>query len=156
MKTVLWWVRRDLRLSDNQALTAAAADAARVVPVYLLGPEMIDGIDGRDRSDKRHEFLLGGLYNLDRDLRSRGSRLIVRRGDPKAELTLLLSETGATAIFAEEEYSPDAMTRDRALAKTLPLQLHGGLTVRPPEAVRQANGQPHSVYTPFRLSLIHI
>ena len=36
--TALWWVRRDLRLADNPALTAAAAQGA-VVPVFILDPE---------------------------------------------------------------------------------------------------------------------
>ena len=35
-KTVIHWFRRDLRLTDNPALTAAAKDGARVVPCYVL------------------------------------------------------------------------------------------------------------------------
>jgi len=33
------------------------------------------------------ERKVGGLRRLDEDLRARGSRLIVRRGDPRDELT---------------------------------------------------------------------
>ena len=34
--TVIWWLRRDLRLADNLALGAALAQAGRVIPVFVL------------------------------------------------------------------------------------------------------------------------
>ena len=37
MTTAMWWLRRDLRLSDNGALAAAAAKGD-VVPVFVLDP----------------------------------------------------------------------------------------------------------------------
>ena len=33
MRTAIWWVRRDLRLADNQALTVALNQAEQVLPV---------------------------------------------------------------------------------------------------------------------------
>ena len=41
--TVLWWLRRDLRLADNDALAAALAGGRRVVPVFILDPVLLDG-----------------------------------------------------------------------------------------------------------------
>ena len=32
METAVWWIRRDLRLTDNQALAAALNAADRVIP----------------------------------------------------------------------------------------------------------------------------
>ncbi|MGD9148141.1 MAG: deoxyribodipyrimidine photo-lyase, partial [Anaerolineae bacterium] len=80
---------------------------------------------------------------------ARGSRLILRRGDAKEELAALLAETGASAIFAEAEYSPPAMGRDAEVEKALPLRLYDGLTVHPPYVVKQGNGKPYTAYTPF-------
>ena len=40
MSTALWWIRRDLRLSDNQALAAALAAADQVVPIFVLDPAL--------------------------------------------------------------------------------------------------------------------
>ena len=37
--TTLVWFRRDLRLADNPALSAAVADSDHVVAVYLHAPE---------------------------------------------------------------------------------------------------------------------
>jgi deoxyribodipyrimidine photo-lyase len=146
MTTALWWVRRDLRLTDNQALVAALARAEQVVPVFVLDPTLLKS---PFVGDKRVAFLFGGLRQLDAGLRARGSRLVVRRGDPLAELEALLGETGAIGIFAEKDFSPYARQRDGLVADALPLHLAGGVTVHPPSTVLKANGTPYTVFTPF-------
>jgi deoxyribodipyrimidine photo-lyase len=146
MTTALWWIRRDQRLTDNQALATALASAEQIVPVFILDPLLLDAPDA---GDKRVAFMLGGLRQLDADLRARGSRLVVRRGDPVAELAALVQETGASAVFAEEDPWPYAREREARVASVLPLQLTGGLTVHPPGAVRKADGTPYTVFTPF-------
>jgi len=146
MKTALWWVRRDLRLTDNQALAAALAHADQVIPVFILDPTLLGAPDA---GEKRVAFLFDGLRVLDADLRARGSRLIVRRGDSADELTALLAESGADAVFAEEDYRPYTQRRDARVAETLPLHRVGGLTIHPPGAVLKADGTPYTVFTPF-------
>jgi deoxyribodipyrimidine photo-lyase len=144
--TAIWWVRRDQRLSDNQALAAALEQAEQVIPALVLDPVLMSAPDA---GDKRVAFMLGGLRQLEADLRSRGSGLIVRRGDPAAELATLVQQTGAQAIFAEEDYWPYARQRDSRIAQSLPLHLVGGLTVHPPGMVLKADGTPYTVFTPF-------
>ncbi len=146
MGIAIWWIRRDLRLSDNQALRAVLDGTARVLPVFILDPALwnSDYI-----GDKRRAFLLGGLRALDADLRARGSRLIVRHGPPDEELARLRDETGAGTIFAEADVSPYARRRDARVAASLPICLIGGLTIRPPEAVRKKDGGVYTVYTPY-------
>ncbi len=78
MTTVIWWTRRDLRLADNQALTAALRNGGRVVPFFVLDPTLLSA---PDVSEKRVAFLFGGLRALDADLRARGAGLIVHRLD---------------------------------------------------------------------------
>jgi deoxyribodipyrimidine photo-lyase len=36
VKTAIWWARRDLRLADNQVLSAALAQAEQVVPLFVV------------------------------------------------------------------------------------------------------------------------
>ncbi|UCC62959.1 MAG: deoxyribodipyrimidine photo-lyase [Anaerolineae bacterium] len=144
--SALWWIRRDLRLTDNQALAAALACADRAIPVFVLDPKLWAS---PYVGDKRLAFLLSGLRQLDADLRARGSRLVVRQGDPRDELATLTAESGAEAIFAEEDFSPYAQRRDRLVVETLPLQLTPGLTVHPPDMTVKADGTPYTVFTPF-------
>ena len=92
--TAIWWLRRDLRLADNDALAAALAGGRRVVPLFILDPVLLDGPTS---SPARTAFLLGGLRALDADLRARGSRLVALRwsGD-KPPTALHPSTAGST------------------------------------------------------------
>jgi deoxyribodipyrimidine photo-lyase len=143
---VLWWVRRDLRLTDNQALAAALEHADQVVPVFVLDPVLLGSPTA---GEKRVAFLLAGLRQLDADLGAIGSRLVVRRGDPAQELATLAGEVEAEAVYAEEDYWPYGRERDKRVAEKVPLRLTGGLTVHPPLAVLKADGTPYGVFTPY-------
>jgi len=90
----IWWVRRDLRLLDNPALIAALQHG-RVVPIFVLDPALLRT---RRTAPKRLAFMLSGLRCLDASLRARGSRLVVRSGDPVEVLARLVGKTGAVAI----------------------------------------------------------
>ena len=140
--TSIWWIRRDLRLSDNLALQAALR-AGPVLPVFLLDPHF-DSV-----SPRRRNFLYEGLRALGGQLQARGSRLTLRRGEPIEALRRLLAETGADAIYAERDTTPYALARDTRAARTLPLTLVHGQTVHPPEQVQKADGSPYTIYTPY-------
>ena len=145
-RLALWWIRRDLRLRDNPALHAALNHAGQVLPVFIIDDALWHS---PYVGEKRLAFLLGGLRALDADLRARGSRLLVRSGDPVAALTRLARETGADALFAQADVSPYARQRDARVAAALPLHLTPGLTALPVDAVRKADGGPYVVYSPY-------
>jgi len=142
MKSI-WWIRRDLRLTDNPALQSAL-EVDSVIPVFILDPRLLSR-----PAPRRQAFLFNGLRVLDADLRQRGGYLIVRRGETLEQLRSLLAETGATTIFAEEDYTPYATKRDSAIAHELPLQLVLGQVVQHPEFIKKADGDPYTVYTPY-------
>jgi deoxyribodipyrimidine photo-lyase len=146
MKTAVWWIRRDLRLRDNQALTGALRFGGQVLPVFVLDPKLLNSTYS---SEKRLTFLFEGLRSLESELQARGSYLLLRRGEPVAVLLELLQELGAEAVFAEEDISPYARRRDAAAAQHLPLHLVSGLTARSPREVVKADGTPYTVFTPF-------
>ncbi len=146
--TVIWWIRRDLRLADNQALAAARQAGDNVLPVFVADPRLIHSPYSNER---RWAFLLAGLRALDADLRARGSRVIFCAGDPVAVLPDLVQRTGAVAVYAEADGSPYARRRDEAAGQRLPL-LHftDGVTALPLGSVRKANGAPYVVYSPYK------
>lgn len=147
MKTAVWWIRRDLRLTDNQALAAALHAADQVIPLFIVDPFF-------DQSayvgQKRRAFLWAGLRQLDADLRQRGGRLIVRYGRPQDVLAAVLAESGAEAIFAEEDFTSYARRRDSQIANQLLLTLTAGVVVHPPGTVLKQDGEPYTVFTPFK------
>ncbi len=146
MATAIWWIRRDLRLADNPALAAALAQADQVIPLFILDPHLAQA---PTTAPARLAFLHDGLRVLDADLRQRGSRLIWQEGPPLAVLTRLTQATGACCIVAQADVSPYARRRDARIGRDLPLQLTGGVTVFPPDAVKKADGTPYTVFTPF-------
>lgn len=140
----IWWIRRDLRLNDNQALTAALKQGKGVIPVFILDQNLV-----RKSAEKRAAFLFSGLKVLDASLRRLGSRLIIRSGNPSEALIRLIQESAAQQVFAEEDISPNAIKRDAAAARLVDLQLVGGLGIHPVNAVRKPDGQPYTVFTPY-------
>ena len=155
MSTVaILWMRRDLRLADNPALTAAAA-ADRLVPVFCLDPRLLDG---RHRSGSRTQFMLDCLHDVDRSLRELGSRVVIRRGHPERELAALARDVGATAVHAAADVGPYARKRDQAVSSALAacdvdLVLHPGtFVVDDPAEIRTGDGGPYTVFTPYHRS----
>jgi deoxyribodipyrimidine photo-lyase len=137
------WLRRDIRLNDNPALNAALHYGA-VVSVFILDPHLISNTPKR-----RQDFLFSGLRELDAQLKLKGSRLILRSGEPENVLRELLAESHAQAIVAEEDFTPYARRRDARINHHLPLQLVDGQTVHHPASVRKSDGNPFIVFTPF-------
>jgi deoxyribodipyrimidine photo-lyase len=139
--TALLWYRRDLRVADHPALHAALGDD-RVVPVFCFDDRLLRG---RHASGPRTQFLLECLNDLDRSLRDRGSRLVIRHGRPERELPLLAREVGATTIHATADTGPFAARRD---ARVADLVLHPGLGAVDEPLLTKA-GKPYTVFTPF-------
>ena len=141
----IWWIRRDLRLTDNAALHSAL-EAGSVLPVFILDPAFDSS------STRRKDFLYASLHSLDKDLRERGSYLLIRTGKPLDVLKKLIAEINAEAIFAEEDFTPYARKRDMEIEHHLPLRLVNGQTVHHPNAITKADGNPYTVYTPYSKS----
>jgi deoxyribodipyrimidine photo-lyase len=145
------WLRRDLRLSDNPALSAAAARGGPVVVAWVHAP----GEEGESApGGAARVFLHGALRSLSDALSARSGRLVLRRGPTIKALIDLARESGADAIFANRVWDPPILARDeRAVAALrangLEARLFGDGVLFPPDAVRTAGGGPFRVFTPF-------
>ena len=144
MRTAIWWIRRDLRLLDNQALQYALTQADTVIPVYIL-----DSILLEHKSTRRHNFLFHNLLSLANHLEELGCPMVLRQGIPAVELSRLKEECGASLITAEADFSSYARQRDRNIINELNLKLVNGLLIYPPGTAVKADGTPYTVFTPF-------
>ena len=152
----LLWFRADLRLGDNPALAAAVARKAAVIPVFLWAPEE----EGRWQPGGATRWWLdASLRSLDASLRERGSHLVVRRGPALETLRTVLRETGATSVYWNRRYEPDAIARDRQVKEGLRADgiearsFNGSLLMEPWENVK-GDGTPYRVFTPFWKSML--
>ena len=149
--TAIVWFRRDLRVHDQPALTAAAREAERVLPVFVLDDTLVHG---RFPSGPRTAFLLESVRELRAALRERGGDLVLRRGRPERELPALAAATGAGAVHFASDVSPFATARDRrveaALAEAgVEARRHPGVFVADVAAPRTKDGRPYTVFSPF-------
>jgi deoxyribodipyrimidine photo-lyase len=146
------WFRRDLRVADHPALSAAAARADRVVGVFCLDDRLLTA--GR-ASGPRTQFMLECLADLDRSLRDRGSCLVIRRGVPEREIVAVAETVGAGEIHFTRDATPYARARGRRVAAAcaaagIGLVGHPGLwAVDDPALVVSGGGTPYQVFTPF-------
>jgi deoxyribodipyrimidine photo-lyase len=139
------WFRRDLRLSDQAALVAAAAEGP-VIPVYILDD---DTPKHRAMGAASRWWLHHSLASLDTSLREKGSRLILRRGKCDEQLALIAEESGATQVHCLRHYEPWWRNAERAVAKQVDLQCHDGNYLAPPGTLMTGGGTPYKIYTPF-------
>jgi deoxyribodipyrimidine photo-lyase len=144
MSTAIWWIRRDLRLSDNPALYEALKCHQTVIPLFILDDILLE-----QSSTLRNSWLFGSLLLLEKDLIARGSRLIVRKGKPIEVLPKFFSETQSEYIYAQRDYSPYAVRRDALISKLIPLILKDRLTIFPANVAKKLNGEPYIKFTPF-------
>ncbi len=143
------WFRQELRLADNPAMRAAAADG-NVLPLYVLD----DAAAGDWRMGGAHRWWLhGSLEALGRDLAQAGAPLVLRRGDAAGILAELAASTGATAVHAGQMVEPWARAQDEAVRAALPdgvtLRLHRAGLLYDPAAVKTKTGGAYGIYTPF-------
>lgn len=150
MSVGIHWFRRDLRISDNISLAAAARDFDAVVPVFILDDRYRDGSVG----PSRFVFLRESLEDLNASLRRLGARLIVRPGPASRALPQLLSETGAVAVYANEEIGPDPARRDADVRRAIEdlgskFRLFADGLVVDPREIATGEGRAYTVFTPF-------
>ncbi|MEO7426256.1 MAG: deoxyribodipyrimidine photo-lyase [Fibrobacteria bacterium] len=151
----LVWFRLDLRLSDHPALHQAARRGP-VIPVYIDEDASGSGRNGNEWAPGAASrwWLHHSLASLDADLRARGVRLILRRGDPLAVLRDLIRETGAEAVHWSRRYEPALDLRDRKIAQALrgdgvEVEAFASALLFEPESIRTQTGGPYQVFTPY-------
>jgi len=92
---------------------------------------------------------MAGLTALKQSLEKRGSQLTLLQGNPLEVLKRLTNQFEVSAIYAEEDYTPYAIQRDRLIQETHPLNLIDGLTIQHPEWARKKDGTTYSTFIPF-------
>ena len=151
MSTAIHWFRRDLRLTDNTALNAAAAAHNRVIPAYILSAWKTHH---RWTGPHRQKFLCDAIASLDTGLRRAGSFLVLRQGDAVETLVQLLKETNATAVYTNRDPDPYGRETERRLALALEklgakLHLYKDASLHERDEVLTGSKTPFRVFTPY-------
>ena len=151
MRKVIHWFRRDLRVTDNTALSEAARRAEQVLPVFILEDAFRTG---PDVGAARLAFLLRSLESLRENLKWLGYPLIVRQGKSELELPELCREAGAEAVFCNRRYEPYAQARDERVfaalnAAGVGFEVFKDAVIWDEEEILTQAGKPFTVFTPY-------
>ncbi len=151
----LVWFRRDLRTRDNAALSAALQACGQVHCVFIFDKEILDKLP---RVDRRVEFIRESLLELDASLdalaQRDGAGLIVLHAVASDALPHLAQELGVNAVFAAQDYEPQALTRDalvsaRLMAMRIALITCKDHVIFERREVLTQMGKPYGVFTPY-------
>ena len=115
MGNAVYRFTRDLRLDDHAGL-AAAASIGPVLPVLVIDRALHARLAS---SPRRAAFYCKAVNALDADLRERGSRLVVRRGNAGPAIKSLARGSGASAVVWSASYDATGMHADRQLQSHL-------------------------------------
>ena len=116
--TTAVWFRKNLRVHDNAALTAAA-DAKQILPLFCLDPAWATPATV---GPNRCRFLLESLEDLDTTLEAKyGARLHVVVGDPEQTIAKLFEEGTITNLILEGEVcEPRELELERRILEAHP------------------------------------
>ncbi len=148
---ILFWHRRDLRISDNIGLSMAREQTSKVVGVFCLDPLILER---DDVAPARVTYLMGSLRSLQERYAQAGSQLLILHTDPKSGIPNLAKSLNAKALFFNWDVEPYAHDRDRAVITALN---QAGIEVKTfwdqllhsPEEIQSGSGAPYTVYSPF-------
>jgi len=147
----LVWLRDDLRLGDNPALTAAIERGRPIALVYVLD-EVSPGI--RPLGGAARWWLHQSLTSLAAGAAALGGRLVLRKGPAETVIGNLVAELGAGAVFWNRRYGAAEREVDTRIKAALTeagveAKSFAGSLLFEPWTIRTGGGTPYTVFTPF-------
>ncbi|MBE9208177.1 deoxyribodipyrimidine photo-lyase [Nostoc sp. LEGE 06077] len=149
---ILFWHRRDLRISDNTGLAAARRQSPKVVGVFCLDRNILER---DDVAPVRVKYMIGCLQALQERYAQIGSQLLILYADPLQAIPALAKALNAKAVFWNWDVEPYSQVRDRTIIDALKEKGIEFLTenwdqiLHSPDEIRTGSNSPYTVYTPF-------
>jgi deoxyribodipyrimidine photo-lyase len=148
----VFWLRRDLRLSDNAGLYHALKSGNPVLPIFIFDKTILSILE--DKTDRRVDFIHQILAALKSELKKIGSDLLVIHGKPKTVFEKLLSEYKIQSVFTNHDYEPYAKQRDLELADifssaSVSFKTFKDQVIFEKDEILKDNEEPYTVYTPY-------
>lgn len=155
MTTHLVWLRNDLRITDNKALSAACSDPqAKVMAVFIATPAQWRQ---HNMAPRQAAFIHANLLQVQAALAARGIELICHQGDDFAGSVNWLVEfcqrQQVAALFYNRQYEINERQRDARLEQALAGQVSchsfDDSLLLPPAACKPATARCTRSIRPF-------
>ena len=150
-RVAIVWFRNDLRLTDNPALTAAAATVDAILPVYVHQPTE-HGAWAPGAASRW--WLHHSLTALDAALREHGNALCVLRGPTLTALESLIEAHSVVAVHWNRVYEPALIERDKLVkqalrARGVEVHSHNASLLHEPWGLLKADGSAYRVFSAY-------
>jgi deoxyribodipyrimidine photo-lyase len=151
-KVNVFWFRRDLRIGDNHGLCEALKSPYPVLPVFIFDTEILDDLEIKDA---RVSFIFDRLSLVNKQLNHYQSSLYCGIGSPESVWEKILREFDVQEAFANEDYEPYAINRDKCIEDLLSeravrFNRFKDQVIFCKEEIVKADGTPYTVYTPYK------
>ncbi len=148
----LFWFRRDLRLEDNAGLYHALKSHSPVLAIFIFDPSILRSLP---KKDARVLFIHQTLVNIKKQLNKIGSDLRVESDAPLEVMQKLNLEYKIEAIYANQDYEPQALTRDDAIkswaqSQTIQFLLYKDQVIFEKKEIVTDLQKPYTVFTPYK------
>lgn len=122
--TIVYFMRNDLRLHDNECLRWACSNADFVLPLYCFDPDHFRGTyhHGFPKTGShRAKFIIQSITDLREKLMKKGSQLIVRPERPSVALSQLIdqcqSSCPVSAVVFQNEVCSEELQVESSIEK---------------------------------------
>ncbi len=148
---ILFWHRRDLRISDNIGLTQASQESQTVVGIFCLDENILKR---DDVAPARVTYMIGCLQYLQKCYKQIGSQLLIISGKPTEAIPKLAIFLETKAVYWNQDVEPYSRERDRQVKERLEVaniqvKTFWDQLLHSPEEIFTGTKKPYSVYTPF-------
>ena len=155
--TTLLWLRDDLRITDNSALTAACQDAEETgggVIALWVNEHTEDDLGARPKGAATRWWYHRSLEELAPRLTELGVPLVFAHGNPREIVPKFAHLLEAHTVRWSRRYSPDARKLDTQVKEVLvsaghQAHSHVGNVLIEPWVVAPAGREYYRVFTPF-------
>ncbi|MCY4321611.1 MAG: deoxyribodipyrimidine photo-lyase, partial [Bdellovibrionaceae bacterium] len=149
----LYWMRRDLRLTDNKALFYACKNSKKVYITFIFDINILNKL--KNKKDSRVEFIFNSLLAINQQLKKQNSQLIILHGNPVELIPSMTKKLNFSAVFVNEDYENYAKKRDQMIHKKLNKQKVSFLPFKDHVIfkaleISKKDGTAYRVFTPYK------
>lgn len=152
MKRSLFIFRRDLRIKDNTALSAALKASDEVILSFIFTPEQID--NNAYKSNSALQFMIESLEDLNVAIKQKGGKLYFFYGKPNEVVQECIEKLDIEAVYVNKDYTPYSIRRDKKIEAIcsdygIAFNSYDNLMLHPIEDILKKDGNPYTVFTPY-------
>jgi deoxyribodipyrimidine photo-lyase len=149
----IFWFRRDLRLDDNAGLYHALKSNHPVLCLFIFDRAILGQLE--DKDDARVTFIYETIIDLQNQLQSYGSSLLVLYDDAINAWKKVIENYSINTIYANYDYEPYAQIRDNEICELLKqhsinFKTYKDQVIFEKNEVTKDDGKPYTVFTPYK------